>query len=412
MIWNPFRFAGAAVALSIAVLVSACSPAQPAASPTSKPAASTSDAKPAAASPAAGASAAGPAASPGAAASPAAKPAASPAAAPAPQPVGTVDPSLASVWQNKVITITVGFVAGGGNDTWARLFGRHLGKQLPGNPTVIVENVPGAGGIIQANNLYSAKPDGLTVGIFERGMPTFQLRGEEGVRYDVNKMSWLASATIEQFVLMVDKKAGITDVNQLKDKEIKIGNVAAGTIGHNMMLVMREYAGWKFRTISGYNGQREVVLAIDRGEIDSVAIAWSSIMVQKRAEVTAGELIPLASMGGRVADPLGAKAPSTEELVKDLGPDARTLMAYVERPLNWSRSFAVPPGMDPKMLEGLRMGFMNTMADPAFLSDAAQLQFDIVPVPGEKVQALVAEYMTTPKNLVDRLDDWVKADSQ
>ena len=284
----------AVAAMSLAVIVSACSPSAPAASPTAKPVAS--DAKPAA-----------PAASPGAAASPAAKPVASPAAAAAPAPVGTVDPSLASVWQNKTITITVGFGAGGGNDTWARLFSRHLGKQLPGNPTIIVENMPGAGGIIQTNNLYGAKPDGLTIGNIERGMPTFQLRGEEGVRYDVTKMDWLASATVEQFVLFVDKKTGITDANQLKNKEIKLGNIAAGTIGHNMMLVMREYAGWKFRTISGYTGQREVVLAMDRGEIDSIAIAWSSIMVQKRAEVAAGELIPLASLGGRVTDPLGQK---------------------------------------------------------------------------------------------------------
>jgi len=323
-----------------------------------------------------------------------------------------VDPSLSSVWQNKTVTITVGFVAGGGNDTWARLFSRHLGKQLPGNPTVIVENVPGAGGIIQGNNLYAARPDGLSIGIFERGMPTFQIRNEEGVRFDVTKMSWLGSATIEQFVLFVDKRAGVTDVDQLKNKEIKVGNIAAGTIGHNMMLVMRQYADWKFRTISGYNGQREVVLGIDRGEIDGVAIAWSSIMVQKRAEVAAGELLPLISMGGRVADPLGAKAVSTEEYVKNLSPEAQTLMAYVERPLNWSRSFAVPPGMDPKVLAGLRQAFMNTMADPAFLADAQQLQFDIVPVPGERVQTLVEEYMKTPKNLVDKLDEWVKADSE
>ena len=87
-------------------------------------------------------------------------------------------------------------------------------------------------------------------------------------------------------------------------------------------------------------------------------------------------------------------------------------MAYVERPLNWSRSFAVPPGMDPKLLQGLRQAFMNTMADPAFRADAEQLKFDIVPVPGEKVQGLVEEYMKTPKGLVDKLEDWVKADSE
>jgi tripartite-type tricarboxylate transporter receptor subunit TctC len=224
-------------------------------------------------------------------------------------------------------------------------------------------------------------------------------------------MGWLGSATIEQFVLFMHKRAGITDVAQMKDKEVKIGNNAPGTIGHNMTLVMREYAGWKFRTISGYNGQREVVLAIDRGEVDGVAIAWSSIMTQKRAEVAAGELLPLASMGGRVADPLGAKAPSTEELVKDLSEEARTLMAYVERPLNWSRVFAVPPGTDPKVLQALRTAFMNTMADKDFLADAQQLQFDIVPVTGEKVETLIADYMKTPKNLVEKLDKWVQADS-
>ncbi|MFN0071790.1 MAG: Bug family tripartite tricarboxylate transporter substrate binding protein, partial [Chloroflexota bacterium] len=361
--------------------------------------------------------AASPSASPAAAASPGAVPAASPAASPAAavQPVPRVDPSLASVWQGKTITLIVAENPGGGNDAWARLVARHIGKHLPGTPNVIVENMPGAGHRIGANAIYAARPDGLTMGLVDRYIPSFQLRGEgaeEGVRYDATKIGWLGSTTTETQVVFISSRTGVKEAKDLQDIQINFTNATPGSPPHVNQVVLKEALGWKTRSIFGYVGTAQQWLALDRDEVDGLITAWSSAVLQKGDDIRSGKYLPIAQIGGaRLKDPLAARAPWSEDLFQDKSPEMKQLLALAQRPFAWSRSFLTTPNLPPNVLATMRAAFLLACADPAFLAEAEQLKFDVDPVSGERVQELILDYMNTPKLVVERLSALIEADT-
>jgi tripartite-type tricarboxylate transporter receptor subunit TctC len=401
------------VALLSVVLLAACSPAAPAA-PTASPAA---PAKPAA-SPAGGApvpagSPAAPADGPAAvaAASPAASPAASAAGA---QPAPTANPALASNWAGKTVTLIVSQAPGGGYDTWARLVGKHISRFLPGTPNVVVQNMVGGDHKIATNFIYAAKPDGLTMGLVGRQIPDSALLNEgpeQGVRFEVAKLNWLGSPTKDSQVLLLSAKSGITNYKQLESQEMTLGGTTPGTPPHVYSVVLREGLGWKLRPIFGFEGTASSLLAIDRGEINGLINDWASSVVQRGDALKAKTLVPIVIMGDPINDPLLAGVPTADQLFKDRPPAMRELLEYSQQPFVWSRPFVTSPNMDPAILGAMRAAFMQTMADPQFLADAAQLKFDVSPVPGERVQQLIQEYQSTPKALVDRLNALVEADN-
>jgi tripartite-type tricarboxylate transporter receptor subunit TctC len=284
-------------------------------------------------------------------------------------------------------------------------------KYLPGNPTLVVQNVPGAGSVIQVNQLAEAKPDGLTLANVERGMATLQVLGGEGVRYDVTKLGWLGSVTQEAFFIVAHQRAGITKADDLKTKTLKIGQVTPGGFAHIMIIPFKEVLGYKIDNIFGYQGQSEVVLGIDRGEIDGVAISWSSIITQKRDQLADKTYIPLVAVGAETDDPLAANAVRGEVLFQNANEADKQLYNIMARPLTWSRAFAVPPNTDPKILTGMRQALMLTAADAEFKADADRQKFDVIPVDGDRVQQLIAEYANTPKSAFDRLNALVDADA-
>jgi tripartite-type tricarboxylate transporter receptor subunit TctC len=395
--------------LLIPVVLAACSPA----ASTPPPAKPTEAAAKPASSPAAAASpAAAPAASPASAA--VASPAASPAAAA--KPTAQVDPSLASVWQGKTVTLIVAENPGGGNDSWARLVARHIGKHLPGTPQVIVENMPGAGHRIGANAIYAAKPDGLTMGLVDRYIPSFQLRGEgpgEGVRYDATKIGWLGSTTTETQAVFVSSRTGIKEVKDVGEKQLNFTNAGPGSPPHTFQLVLREGLGWKTRSIFGYVGTAQQWLAMDRDEVDAFTTAWSSAILQKGDDIKSGKYVPIVQLGGaRIKDPLAARVPWAEDLFQDKSEEAKQLLTLAQRPFAWSRSFLTGPDLPPNVLSTMRAAFMLACADPAFLAEAEQLKFEVDAVPGERVQELITSYMNTPKPIVDRLSAMIEADTE
>lgn len=355
--------------------------------------------------------------------SPASKPVASPAASPAPSPAAgagpvsastAADPALVSMWQGKTVSLLVGQNPGGGNDTWARLVGRHIGRHLPGAPNVIVQNMPGGNHRIAANFVYQAKPDGLTIGLIERSIPTYQLRGEgpeEGVRYDVTKLGYLGSAATETQVMVLHKQAGVTDGAQLESRQLRLAHTDPGGGPHIIHIVLREALGWKLQPIFGFGASADSLLAMDRGDVDGMIISWGSLTVLRGDDLKAGNLIPIVQVGsGRIADPLAARAPTADELLQNKSVEAKQLLTLAQQPFTWSRSFAGPPGMEPKMLEAMRTAFMDTMGDREFLAEAEQLKLEIDGVSGARVQELILEFMRTPRAVVERLDQLIQAD--
>jgi tripartite-type tricarboxylate transporter receptor subunit TctC len=386
------------------LVMAACSPAAPA-SPTSAP---TSAAKPS------GSPAAAPAAP---AANPAASPAASPAAVSAPSsaaPVATADPALASNWAGKTVTLIVSQAPGGGYDSWARLVGRHIGRFLPGNPNVIVQNMVGGDHKIATNFIYAAKPDGLTMGLVGRQIPDSALLNEgpeQGARFEVGKISWLGSPSKDSQVLLLSQRTGITSPKQLESQQVTLGGSTTGSPPHVYQVVLRHGLGWKLKPIFGFEGTAASLLAIDRGEINGLINDWASSVAQRADALKARTLVPIVIMGDPIADPLLAGVPTADELFKDRPADERELLDYAQRPFAWSRPFIAPPNMDPALLSAMRSAFMHTMSDPQFLADAAQLKFDVIPVSGQRVQELIEEYQKTPPSLVERLNTLVEADN-
>jgi len=309
----------------------------------------------------------------------------------------------------------VGQPPGGGHDAWARLVARHLGKHLPGTPNVIVQNVPGAVSVVATNQIYQSPGDGLNIGEVSPDIPTFQLQaGEEreAIRYDATKLNWLGSAGSTTYVLLVHNRTGVKSGADLAGKSIRIGDQSPGGVGHRINLTLREGLGWQIGTpIFGYTGTREIALGIDRGEVDAMFLPWDSALQQKGDDLRSGAIIPLVQVGPKLNDPLLANAPAARELMANRAPETRQILTLTERPLEWFRPFIVSPATPPNVLAGMRAALTETMTDPELLRDAAQLKFDIDHIPGDRLQQLVNEYMQTPKELIDRIDSMVKAET-
>ena len=406
------RVISRALVMLLTASIIGCSPTAPA-SPTAAPAKPTTGAAPAAS----------PVAAP--VASPAAKPAASPAASPAAasgaaesKPSATVDQSLANVWQGKTLTIVVGDAAGGSNDTIARLISRHLQRHVPGQPSVIVQNMPGAAHRVATNFIYQAKPDGLTVGAIDRAIPNFQLRGEgpnEGVRYDATKLVWLGTATPVNQVILIHQRSGVSVENPkfLETKPVLMAGTDAGSSAHIPQVVLNNGLGWKLKSIFGYEGTNARLLAIERGEVDGILAPWESMVRQMGDNIRGGTMVPVIAMGRKPADPLLAKTPTADELFADKSAESKQLLAIVTRPYEWGRPIVAPPDLPQNITQTLRAALSNTYADPQFIAEARQLDIEreLAPVTGEKTTEMIMDYMKTPKGLVDRLDQLVTDDT-
>jgi tripartite-type tricarboxylate transporter receptor subunit TctC len=399
------------VAMAAGVLLGAACQSAPA-SPTAAPK-SSEPAKPAAAaSPAAGGSEAKPAASPSAAASPAAG-----APKPVAQSTAKADPSLASVWEGKTLTLVVGANAGGGYDTWSRTVARFLGKHLPGNPNVIVQNMDGAGHRVATNFVYGAKPDGLTIGMVDRYIPNYQLTGEgpaEGVRYDVTKVSWLGSASVSTQILAVRNKEGVSPTNlaPLSQGTWRLAQQDPGSSPHLFAALARAQLGWKLQSIFGFAGNPEISLSIQRAETDGMITDSDTQERLLQAEFASGAVVPVVQFGEAKDRPHLKNTKTMMELLKDKSADEQKLFDIARAPFNWSRPFFAPPGMAPNMVETLRAALWDTLMDREFLADAERSRLEVIPVPGDKVQSMINEYLQTPKPIVDRFAAELAKDQQ
>jgi hypothetical protein len=313
------------------------------------------------------------------------------------------------------VNVIVGQPPGGGHDAWARLVARHLGKHLPGTPTVIVQNVPGAVSVVATNQIYQSPGDGLNIGEVSPDIPTFQLQAgdeREAIRYDATKINWLGSAGSTTYVLLVHSRTGVRTAADLAGKPIRIGDQSPGGVGHRINLTLREGLGWQIGTpIFGYTGTREIALGVDRGEVDALFLPWDSALQQKGDDMRSGTIVPLVQVGPKLNDPLLTNVPAARELMANRDPDMRQILTLTERPLEWFRPFIVSPATPPNVLTGMRAALTETLSDQELLRDAEQLKFDIDHIPGERLQQLVGEYMQTPKALLDRIDAMVKAET-
>jgi tripartite-type tricarboxylate transporter receptor subunit TctC len=305
--------------------------------------------------------------------------------------------SVEDFYRNRAITILVGFTAGGGYDLYARLLGRHMGRHVPGNPTIVVQNMPGAGSLKATQFVYSVAPkDGTVLATVSRGMVTEPLLND--AKFDATKLSWLGSITSETSVCATWHTSPVKTWPDMFARDFTLGGSATGADPDTFALILRNLLGARVKLVTGYPGGNEINLAMERGEIDGrCGWSWTSIKSQKTDWLRDRKISLLAQFGmEKNADlpdvPLVLERAANDEQRQVL----RLLIAgqFVGRP------FFAPPELPSDRKAALRQAFDATMKDPEFLAEAGRLDMEISPIAAAVVDKFLADMYRTPKEIV------------
>jgi tripartite-type tricarboxylate transporter receptor subunit TctC len=312
--------------------------------------------------------------------------------------------TVAEFYAGKTFTIVVGSDVGGGYDTNARLLSRHIGKFIPGNPTVIVQNRPGAGSITAANYIYNAAPkDGTTIGMVQRGIPLFKLTNQPGVQYDPEKYTWIGNMSSEVGVSMVWHTSPAQKTEDLFTQEIVVGGSGSGAENETGPRLLNAVLGTKFKVIGGYKSQTEALLAMERGELAGIgSMSWPSVKTSKAEELKSGK-VRILMQNGLKRDKDLPNVPLSLELAKT-DADRQALEFYFTQN-TIARPIMAPPGVPADRVAALRAAVMAMAKDQAFKDDAAKLGLDSDPIGGEEVQRIVEKLVKTPADVVKRVSD-------
>jgi len=310
-------------------------------------------------------------------------------------------------YRGKVIRIVVGFSPGGGFDTFARTVARHMGKYLPGNPSVVVENMTGAGSLIAANHVYNvAKPDGLTVGAFNGNQILAQLVGGQGIAFDARKMEWMGAPGYNHDLCLLSRKTGVTNAEQwLASKTVfKLAGSAPGSTTDDVAKVLKEAIGLPMRLISGYKGTADMRVAVESGEVDGLCgFSWVSVRTTWRKALD-NNLVSIMMQSAPKAHADLPKVPLTISFAKTA--EARQLVAAgVHQPSAITYSYSIPPGTPKNRVQTLRQAFSQTVKDSEFLSEAAKANLEIAPASGEEIERAIHSLFKTPPAVVAKLKE-------
>jgi tripartite-type tricarboxylate transporter receptor subunit TctC len=319
---------------------------------------------------------------------------------------GTAWAQSASGFEGKVVRIIVGLAVGGGFDTYARAVSRHMGKHIPGQPAIIVENMTGAGSLVSANHLYRvAKPDGLTIGHFTGSLLLGQVLAQPGIEFDARKFNFLGAPMREDIVCALTRASGITSVEKWMAAKaaVKLGGTGPGGPPDNAARIIQAALGLPVQLVRGYKGTSEIRLAAEAGELAGGCWSWESMRVTWRHALESGEVVPVLQLTARPFSDL-PRVPTAPSLAKT--DEARQLIEVgAVKTSAFARPFALPPGTPKERVELLRTAFQETLKDKAFLAEAEKVKLTVDPLSGEQLERLVAELFTLDPALVAKLKD-------
>ncbi len=311
---------------------------------------------------------------------------------------------VAAFYRGKTVRIVVGVGVGSGYDINARLLARHMAAHIPGQPTVIVQNQPGAGSLTMTNQLYGSGPfDGSVIGAPFNGLPTTPLLQPGGARFDATKLNWIGSSNRETQITYVWHTAPVQNVAELAQKELVVGAQAPGSTQYDFPVLANRLFGFKFKVITGYESTPKIHLAMERGEVQgNGATNWSTLKALNTNWLEEKKVKPIAQWALNKHPEL-SDVPMILDLAKT-DADRQALLLAMAR-LEFGRPFFLPPNVPPERVEALRRAFDATMRDPAYLADAEKLKIDIEPLTGEQVASLIAQVFATPAETVARVRD-------
>jgi tripartite-type tricarboxylate transporter receptor subunit TctC len=309
-------------------------------------------------------------------------------------------------YKGKTVRLIVAFSPGGGFDTYSRAIGRHLGKHIPGSPTVVVENMTGAGGIIQANYMYQkAKPDGLTLGNNIGGLILQQIMGAKGIEFDGRRFEYLGAPAVDHAVCALTKASGITSVERwfAAKEPVKLGGVGPGGTASDVARTLQAALKLPIQVIDGYKGTSEIRLAAESGELAGGCWAWESIKTTWRKGLESGDVsIVIQAMPKKHSEL--ANAPLAIDYAKT--DDAKRLLKYgVHDTAAITRLYFTPPGTPKERVKILRQALLNTYKDSDFAAEAKKANLDLGPVTGEEMEEIVSGLFKLDPQQIARLKE-------
>lgn len=315
-------------------------------------------------------------------------------------------------YRGKTIRFIVGAPAGGGYDTYTRAIARHFGKHIPGNPSMVIENMDGAGSLIAANYTFNkAERDGLAVGVWISGQVIRQALGDRSARFDGRKFGWIGAPSKGSPTCAIMGFTGFKNWHDVLNakRPIRMGGVRAGTAYDDAPTILNNVAGTKFDVISGYSGTSIVRVAMQKREVEGACLGWESMRVSNRAMLNAegdDKLIPFITHK-RVEDPEVKDLPLFTDVIK--GEDNLSTYKTWAASYEFQRPFTVPPGTPTERLVILRKAFAATLKDGEFLAEAKKTKLDIEPVSGEEIDGYVKQIYSMSDKVKRNLSFLVKS---
>jgi tripartite-type tricarboxylate transporter receptor subunit TctC len=307
-------------------------------------------------------------------------------------------------YKDKTVRVIVGGSAGGGFDTYSRVMARHMGKHIPGNPSVLVENMTGAGTLIAAKYLHSsAKPDGLTFGIFNGGLILGRVIGMKGIDLDMRELQYIGVPVQDSTVCTLRKESGVGNIEQwyAAKSPIKLGGLGPGNSVSDVPRVLRAALDLPLQIVDGYKGTAEARMAADAGELHGACWAWESMRVNWANALKAGDAKVILQVAMKKIPDL-PNVPAAMDLAKS--DDARQLLkAGAIDPAAIVRVYATSPRTPKDRVESLRKAFAATLTDPEFLAETRKINLDVNPLSGEEVKKIVDDLFKLPAPMVTKL---------
>ena len=327
---------------------------------------------------------------------------------------GLALPAMAQdFYRGKTINLIVGNAAGGGYDIYARLLARYMGRYIPGEPSFVVRNMPGAGGMVLSNYIYSQAPrDGLTLGLMARSNPIEPLLGNASAKYRPEEFFWLGTPSSyedDAYCIVIRADSPVKSIADIKSggRTLRLGGLAAGGSDTDLVLIARDVFKLNIQLIRGYRGTQELNLAIQRGEVEGRGIGVTSVANTFTEWHRDGKLRFLLQFGHEKRWKGLPDVPTARELAGT--PDDKALFEVAELPFLMARPFFGPPEVPAAQAAILRKAFMDTQKDPDYLREAAQLQLDISPRAGEEIEGVIKRITQTSPAVVARYKEILSA---
>jgi tripartite-type tricarboxylate transporter receptor subunit TctC len=315
-----------------------------------------------------------------------------------PSPSHAQDP----FYKGKTVSLIIGSNTSGGYDTYGRLLARHMGRHLAGNPSFVVQNMPGAGGLRSANHIYSVAPrDGTAIGIFDQAIFLDQLLGSTALRGDAKNFSWIGRMVGNSAVLFAWHTAKVKTIADALTQELIVA--ASGATSRLNWTALNSLAHTRLKLLTGYEGPASAKIAMERGEVDALSLPWG-VLQAENPEWLRDRKINLLLQTGIEKNRTLPDLPRMIDLVNT--DDDRRVMEIFAASSVVGRSFAAPPGLPSGRLEELRNAFAATVRDAEFLGEIAKLNFDLEPMPGAELQAFIAK--DRPAALIERAREIAK----